>query len=304
VARFGHTNSDAFYEVDDLPFKAVFQDFLKSLEERRSTNTPSTVAIWGKFDEKFWMKDSVAFKRFETLVDFVLKPVKVAKKSGRPKLIGPEKPKGKSKQLTLDDSLIDSSMMVPEALVDRSLSVPAGIVNGLANRSDSEDTDEMLAAAAKVIQHPVKRKRKEGKKKAAHAIALLPEDQVVRHLQQLQQSNYYSERLAPLTSMISEPSYHTEYRPDPVTIGYPAEGHPMHQSFYPDTSHAGVLPSYELLPSHVLPPLRHGSLEGELPGVQHFVSHTQESSPPLKRPLSSEELDFLYQDKRPNPDRL
>jgi hypothetical protein len=52
----------------------VYEEFLKSLEVRKERNLAVTELVDGKFEDKFWMRDSVALKWLECLIAMVERP--------------------------------------------------------------------------------------------------------------------------------------------------------------------------------------------------------------------------------------
>ncbi|KAJ3367504.1 choline dehydrogenase 7 [Kappamyces sp. JEL0680] len=326
VARFGYTQSEAFIRADDLPFKTLHEDFLRSLEERKETQVPSHMLMYGKFEEKFWMRDSVALKRLELLIDVAEKPAKTKtpKKTGRPKGPTEKLPKLKFK-VSQGEPATESSAIISDAA--SFAPAQAYHTNGhidapSSKRSDSEDTDEMLAAASKLVNQ-VKKKRKP-KKLAYPPIQTAREEDVAHQLQQLQSQyvEFPEARLPSLASMIPEShppvyeevsymDYREEYRPEPTRssyqaapetymYGYPAQGgHAQPPAGRYDPAPAAFAPETQLAP------LQPSVSQESLPGIHKLVSALEHpsSSPPLKRPLSEDERDQFFHEKRLREDQ-
>ncbi|KAJ3031256.1 UNVERIFIED_CONTAM: choline dehydrogenase 7 [Siphonaria sp. JEL0065] len=69
IAKWGLNRGDLYVEDDTLPFKAIYEHYLQTRE--------GTAAIQpGRLDDRFWMKEAVAMKRFYSLCDCVLDPTK------------------------------------------------------------------------------------------------------------------------------------------------------------------------------------------------------------------------------------
>ncbi|KAJ3277093.1 choline dehydrogenase 7 [Terramyces sp. JEL0728] len=175
VERYGITRGDLFIEADDLPFKQIQNEFLKSLEERKKLNIGPSELVFDKFEEKFWMRDAVALKRFELLVNLAEKPVKV-KKTKVSKLksdvrgasepasddaysdIVPPPVKKVKVASNADEFMQNEPVAKLFPLVPVSAKKPEA-----ANSSDvssGDDTDEMLEQAAKCLVYSKKKKHK------------------------------------------------------------------------------------------------------------------------------------------------
>ncbi|KAJ3355013.1 hypothetical protein HDU83_004184 [Entophlyctis luteolus] len=66
IAKWGLNRGDLYVEDDTLPFKAIFEHYL-----RTTPAVPAAQAL-----NRFWMKEAIAMKRFYALCDCVLDPVK------------------------------------------------------------------------------------------------------------------------------------------------------------------------------------------------------------------------------------
>ncbi|KAI9359264.1 SNF2 family N-terminal domain-containing protein [Zopfochytrium polystomum] len=67
AAKWGLHRPDLYVEDDSFPFKAAYQEYL--IDRKDGPGEP------GKFDERFWMKEGVATKRFTSLCECVLNPI-------------------------------------------------------------------------------------------------------------------------------------------------------------------------------------------------------------------------------------
>ncbi|KAJ1562282.1 hypothetical protein HK405_013908 [Cladochytrium tenue] len=68
ISKWGLNRPDLYVEDDQFPFKRLYQDFL-------SKNQGEPAIEPGKFDERFWMKEAAAMKRFNTLCACILEPI-------------------------------------------------------------------------------------------------------------------------------------------------------------------------------------------------------------------------------------
>ncbi|KAJ3261825.1 choline dehydrogenase 7 [Boothiomyces macroporosus] len=175
VERYGITRGDLFIEADDLPFKQIQNEFLKSLEERKKLNIGPSELVFDKFEEKFWMRDAVALKRFELLVNLAEKPAKV-KKTKVSKL--KSEPRGVSepasddaysdivappvKRVKITQNEEDSLLKEPAANLPPSaqIAVQKPAVANTSEVSSGDDTDEMLEQAAKCLVYSKKKHKK------------------------------------------------------------------------------------------------------------------------------------------------
>lgn len=118
-----------------MPFKKVHEEYLASLEVRKEKSLDSA-ELCGNFEEKFWMRDSVALKRLELLVAIGDKPTKV-KKAIKNSVDTPQSIDKKPKMM----------MGTPDMSMNSSPSI------GKDNATSSgEDTDALLQSATKRIK--------------------------------------------------------------------------------------------------------------------------------------------------------
>lgn len=210
IDRYGFSRSDCFIEDPELPFQRVYQDFLKSLETRKAVNLEPATLVDGKFEERFWMRDSVAMKRFELLITLALDPSMEPPKVGRPK-IRDDSGNMKSSRTDSSSDPIVSSKVATNSYAPK---VPSKLAN--TRHSDTDDTDEMLAAASSITNH-TKKKAKTSKKaidSAAGVASLIDIDDSAVSSQMDDLKAQYPERfvesgrLPSLASLIPEDGVH------------------------------------------------------------------------------------------------
>ncbi|KAI8897954.1 SNF2 family N-terminal domain-containing protein [Globomyces pollinis-pini] len=207
VDRYGLTRGDLFVEDASLPFKAVHEEYLKSLVVRKEKSLLATDLVFDKFEEKFWMKDSAGLKRFEMLVSAGEKPPKV-----------PKKTKTKADMILRSDPTSDDLTATPHKIVKSKLKEEieylstndsAGVSKtGTVHQMDSsgDDTDQMLEAASKRLKK--KKRVKKGHDYMPTASLQMDEMSVVKELERMKANhypNYAPERLPPLQHYDSAP---------------------------------------------------------------------------------------------------
>ncbi|KAI8817172.1 SNF2 family N-terminal domain-containing protein [Fimicolochytrium jonesii] len=82
VAKWGLTRNDLIIEDPDLMFYELHQEFLASLKKRASENLGKDELVDGKWEDKFWMREPVALRRFDALIEAAMKPL--PKPRGKP----------------------------------------------------------------------------------------------------------------------------------------------------------------------------------------------------------------------------
>lgn len=190
VDRYGFSRNDCFIEDPDLPFKAIHEEYLKSLEVRKEKNLESAALVDGKFEERFWMRDSVAMKRFELLITLALDPSMGPPKVGRPKI----KEELKSAKSDSSDPIVSTKAnhYAPK--------VSSKLASNTARQSDTDDTDEMLATASDITKHKKKSKQVDVVTSAPE----LDETAISSQLEDLKSKYKEEGRLPSLASLISE----------------------------------------------------------------------------------------------------
>ena len=204
------------------------------MEVRKQLNLLPAQVVDGKWEEKFWMRDSVALKRFELLVSIAEQPSKAPRKAGRPKAPKEEtlKPFDPSDPKTLNPATASGY-------------IPAKYQKAYQDDSGG-DTDEMLKAAADTIN---KSKKKRYKKYPGPA-QMLPrqdEQEIAQQLGELR--NRYPEYAE---SYPQEHMYY-EYPPDQHYSGYRYHHHQYDQGTYP-TGYDHYQQSYHQDYQHYRPP--------------------------------------------------
>ncbi|KAJ3378317.1 choline dehydrogenase 7, partial [Entophlyctis sp. JEL0112] len=130
IAKWGLNRGDLYVEDDTLPFKAIFEHYL-----RTTPAVPAAQAL-----NRFWMKEAIAMKRFYALCECVLDP---AKKRGS----GGSRKAGHSKKQ--DDSDFDDfdedNMVIYNPKKTKSRAAAAASVTGIGSSQDFSNT---------IIQHP------------------------------------------------------------------------------------------------------------------------------------------------------
>jgi hypothetical protein len=127
-----------------LPFKKVNEEYLASLEERKEKCLFGSTELCGNFEEKFWMRDSVALKRLELLVAIGDKPTKV-KKAAKISVDTLQSIDKKPKAIGASDMSIASMNSSPQ-------------ISKVSVSSSGEDTDALLQSATKRIKKRKKTK--------------------------------------------------------------------------------------------------------------------------------------------------
>ncbi|KAJ3060867.1 choline dehydrogenase 7, partial [Podochytrium sp. JEL0797] len=85
IAKWGLNRADLYVEDDTLPFKDIYARYLQTRE--------GTAALQpGRIDDRFWMKEAVAMKRFYALCDCVLDPSKKRGSGGSRRPVVAKKP--------------------------------------------------------------------------------------------------------------------------------------------------------------------------------------------------------------------
>ncbi|KNC96991.1 uncharacterized protein SPPG_07808 [Spizellomyces punctatus DAOM BR117] len=186
IAKWGLNRSDLIMEDPTSAFFPLHQEFLQSLEVRRAENISRDELVDGKWEEKFWMREPVALRRFEALLEAALKepPPKSQKKHGRrSKASSPDRmyddlmqsPKdysGKSVRLKLkvgyspymDDDIPpeETPSQKRKRTASREDSGGRKRAKGRVKEEDDlsgDDTDEMLQAARKRTDKKKKKRR-------------------------------------------------------------------------------------------------------------------------------------------------
>ncbi|KAI9002707.1 SNF2 family N-terminal domain-containing protein [Gaertneriomyces semiglobifer] len=85
IAKWGLHRSDLIMEDRESVFYQLHQEFLQSLEVRRDQDIGKDELVDGKWEEKFWMREAVALRRFEALCDAAQKPLPPPKPAKKPK---------------------------------------------------------------------------------------------------------------------------------------------------------------------------------------------------------------------------
>jgi hypothetical protein len=204
---------------------------LKSLEIRKQSNLLPAQVVDDKWEEKFWMRDSVALKRFELLVSIAEQPSKAPRKAGRPKSLKEDIAK------SFDPS--DPRTVNPATA---SGYIPAKYQKAYQGDSGG-DTDEMLKAAADTIN---KSKKKRYKKLPGPADMLPRQDEqaIAQQLGELRdQYPEYAPSYPPPEHMYYEypehyAGYHQYEHDRPYATGY--EHYPNYHHEYPQ-----YRPAYE-----------------------------------------------------------
>ncbi|EGF78368.1 hypothetical protein BATDEDRAFT_35805 [Batrachochytrium dendrobatidis JAM81] len=75
INRYGLLRPEPLYLDPELPFLQTFQEYSRSLEERKTFNVPNDELVWGKFEDKFWPREVLIVKRFELLVNYACRPL-------------------------------------------------------------------------------------------------------------------------------------------------------------------------------------------------------------------------------------
>ncbi|KAI8909625.1 SNF2 family N-terminal domain-containing protein [Gorgonomyces haynaldii] len=146
LARFGANRYDLIVQEPDLSFHAVHEEFLQSVEQRKRDQVPADQLVNGKFEEKFWMRESVALKRMEILVNACLKP---------------SKPKKKDDEMDSDTDTNDLSSSVLSKTPRFKIRLPPPVPSSDVKTQDevddgassSGDTDDLLAASERIGQN-------------------------------------------------------------------------------------------------------------------------------------------------------
>ncbi|ORY40365.1 hypothetical protein BCR33DRAFT_740236 [Rhizoclosmatium globosum] len=170
IAKWGLNRGDLYVEDDTLPFKAIYAHYLQTRE--------GPALQPGRLDDRFWMKEAVAMKRFYALCDCVLEPNKKRGSGGsrRPATAKKANDDGDSEFDDMDDDVIPynpapakrsrakASTSIPIAPVPAPVPVPAPIPAPVT--SDVVDTYEQIRLLQDEISQVVAGvKRKRSKKK-------------------------------------------------------------------------------------------------------------------------------------------
>ncbi|KAJ3333445.1 choline dehydrogenase 7 [Blyttiomyces sp. JEL0837] len=137
AAKWGLNRGDLYVEDDTLPFKALYEQYIQEMSKN-----PDYVVAPGRFDDRFWMKEAIAMKRFYSLCDAVLNPV--SRRGGR-----------------------------RSEIPAHALPAPVtGTSNGR-KRPGAEEDDE-ASEAEKVIEPPTKRSRTSRSKRESNVAVVTP----------------------------------------------------------------------------------------------------------------------------------
>lgn len=222
VARYGFSRGESFIEADDLPFKEVHQRYLKSIEVRKTTSMAPSDLVDGKFEEKFWMRDSVAIKRLELLVTLAETPIEAPRKGRKRNAVKALQDNAAAGAETSSDPIAKAHAYAPK--------VASKLGPSASDHESGGDTDEMLAKAEKIIK---KRKQpRKFKKEKVPAPSVLHDDEVAAKMEELK-SNHAElsagHRLPSLASLIPEESTSTFDAPYSHT---PPEGASTYDAAY------------------------------------------------------------------------
>ncbi|KAJ3015430.1 choline dehydrogenase 7 [Thoreauomyces humboldtii] len=89
VAKWGLNRSDLIIEDPTSVFFDLHKEFLTSLTIRADKQIPSDELVDGRWEDKFWMREPVALRRFEILVDAALRE-EPKKRSRRKPAVSPD----------------------------------------------------------------------------------------------------------------------------------------------------------------------------------------------------------------------
>ncbi|KAI8589488.1 SNF2 family N-terminal domain-containing protein [Geranomyces variabilis] len=93
IAKWGLNRSDLIMEDPSSVFFKLHKEFLKSLEVRQAEGLARDELVDGRWEDKFWMREPVALRRFEVLCEAALKelPKRAARGAGgrKPKAVSP-----------------------------------------------------------------------------------------------------------------------------------------------------------------------------------------------------------------------
>lgn len=265
---------------DDLPFKAIYVEYLKSLEVRKSQNIQPTELVDNLYEEKFWMRDSIALKRWEMLVDIALKTHKPNKRVAKTAPL-----EGTSQAMIGDGNGLELPKM-------KSSSADAG----KAHEDSGDNTDDMLAAAAL----RVKKSKKRRSKKSIDSVVVAPVMNEpyklvlapIRSSSSLEVLPHISQAFA--THYEAPPhQYETAYNPYDAppsahhyNMGRPAE-HPQHpHPYYPAPN-----PDHNIIDHRPYQPYNHYVTEQSPYHVEQtqYLADQSQYRNDLKRPIADTE---------------
>ena len=156
LARFGCIRPDLIYQESDLPFGQLYEEYMNSAEAKQIVKTESDE----KPEDTFWMKETVAMKRMEILVNACIKGSSKAKKRQR-KLLDEALLDSDIEDIPTDPFVPGSASKLPRLKFtvngkQEQINLELATENDHDGESSSGDTDEMLEAAAKIIEASAK----------------------------------------------------------------------------------------------------------------------------------------------------